>query len=221
MWFLTCGAKEEKWVFILLPPCGRFLLWQLAGSLKYHSHPSHHDVFLEICLCLNVSNFDPNEHNACSCRLSSSSDSSRAAVCKVTVLILNDTSCSVTDTPLNLWSKTVAIMPSLTVCYKKYEEWHTLAQNMRRKLQSYPFCYFCMIQAWMPFHEETYFNLNSISHFLWNLLRSLENKQSICKFQSLTLKQSTDDPSGSILKMAVACSPEMVTSYQTTRSHIP
>jgi hypothetical protein len=55
-------------------------------------------VFLETCLCLNVSNFDPNEHNACSCSISSDSC---AAVCKVTVLILNDTSCSITDTALN------------------------------------------------------------------------------------------------------------------------
>jgi hypothetical protein len=71
---------------------------------------------------------------------------------------LNDTSRSATDTALNLQSKTTAIMPSVAVCYKKYEEWHTLAKNMQIKLQSCPFCYFCMIQAWMPFHEETYFN---------------------------------------------------------------
>jgi hypothetical protein len=105
---------------------------------------------------ISFSTFDQNEHNACSCSISS--DSSCVAICKVTVLILNDTSRSVTDTALNLQSKTVAILPSFTVCYKKYEEWYTLTQNMQIKLQPCPFCYFCMIQAWKPFHEETYFN---------------------------------------------------------------
>jgi hypothetical protein len=42
---------------------------------------------------------------------------------KFTGLILEDISRPVTGTALNLGSKTIAIMPSCTVCYKKkYEE---------------------------------------------------------------------------------------------------
>jgi hypothetical protein len=142
MWFWTGGAKQGKWVLILLPTCGWFLLWQLAGSLKYHLHTV--TGFLRDLLVFKCLKLCPSEHKACSCSLSMNSDSSRVAVFKVTVLILNDTSLSVTDTALNLRSKTVATCLPL-VSYKKYEEWHALAQNMQTELQTCPFCYFCMI----------------------------------------------------------------------------
>jgi hypothetical protein len=181
-------------------------------------------VFLDTCLYLNVLDFDHNEY-VCGCSLSISSDSTCAVVCKVTVLILKDTSPPVTDTALNLGSKTIPIMPSFTFCYKEIWSMTDACTEHANKTLIMPCLLFLHDSSMTAFPWGAICKQITISHFLCILLCSLKHNQSICKLHSFILKQSTDDPSAgmdSTLKMAVVGSSQiLVTSYQTIRSQIP